>query len=156
MRSQILLLTILLGATQACSPAEPESAEIPRVILFSWDGAAHWTLTEALERAELPNLRRLVDEGAWADGMISSFPTKTAAAHALLWTGRYGHQSGITANSLLLEPAAERTRLETQSGFYSHRLKAESLWITTAPGSNRIGQSFPLLRLVVFVPRPAH
>jgi predicted AlkP superfamily phosphohydrolase/phosphomutase len=118
------------------------------VVLFSWAGAAQWTLEEALERAELPNLRRMVDEGAWADGMVSSFPTKTAAAHAMLWTGRYGHQSGITANSLLLEPAADHTRLETQSGFYSNGLKAEPLWVTTArAGLNTYAlhatQSFP-------------
>ncbi len=131
--STVMLLSALLWAQGCTSPGQRRSREeTRRVILFSWDGAADWTLREVLERTELPNLQRLVDEGALADGMVSSFPTKTAAAHAMLWTGRYGHQSGITANSLLLEPAADHTRLETQSGFFSDGLKAEPLWVTTA------------------------
>ncbi len=126
-----MLLAALLWA-QGCGSPGQRQGETPRVILFSWDGAAHWTMVEVLERTDLPNLQRLVDEGVWADGMVSSFPTKTAAAHAMLWTGRYGHQSGITSNSLLLEPAAEHTRLETQSGYFSYGLKTEPLWVTTA------------------------
>jgi predicted AlkP superfamily phosphohydrolase/phosphomutase len=131
--SMLMLLGPAFWAGQGCAkPIPVEAAPTQRVILFSWDGAAQWTLKRVLENADLPNLRRLVDEGAWADGMVSSFPTKTAAAHAMLWTGRYGHQSGITANSLLLEPAAEHTRLETQSGYFANGLKSEPLWVTTA------------------------
>ncbi len=84
----------------------------PRVILFIWDGAAQWIESRFLAEGKLPHLQRMVREGAWSDGMITSYPTKTAAAHAVFWTGVYGHTSGITGNSVLLEPPAEHTRLE--------------------------------------------
>lgn len=85
-----------------------------------------------LAEGKLPNLQRLVREGNWSDGMITSFPTKTAAAHAMLWTGTYGHTNGITGNSILLEPASEHSLLEGRSGYFSNGLKAEPLWVTTA------------------------
>jgi predicted AlkP superfamily phosphohydrolase/phosphomutase len=123
--------TLLAVAAIGCGPAG-EREPAGRVILFSWDGTAHWATEEVLERAELPVLSRFVEEGAWADGMVSSFPTKTAAAHAMIWTGRYGHQNGVTANSLLLQPAAEHTRLESTSGYFGDALEAEPLWTMTA------------------------
>lgn len=64
--------------------------------------------------------------------MISSFPTKTAAAHAVFWTGVYGHTSGITSNSVLLSPPADHTLLEWESGYFSHPLRVEPIWVRTA------------------------
>jgi predicted AlkP superfamily phosphohydrolase/phosphomutase len=64
--------------------------------------------------------------------MISSFPTKTAAAHALLFTGQYGHTSGITGNSVLRFPPSAGSRLETLNGFFSDSLRIEPLWARTA------------------------
>ncbi len=112
--------------------AAPRVQAPSRVILVSWDGAAYWMASRLLSEGKLPNLARLVREGNWSDGMISSFPTKTAAAHAMLWTGTYGHTNGITGNSVLLEPASEHSRLESRSGYFSDALKAEPLWVTTA------------------------
>ncbi|MFQ5790244.1 MAG: alkaline phosphatase family protein [Acidobacteriota bacterium] len=120
--STALLLTAL-------SPGEERPA---RVILFSWDGAPFWITSRLLEEGKLPHLQRLVREGAWSDGMVSSFPTKTAAAHAMLWTGVYGHASGITGNYLLRNPARSHSRLERQSGYFSHGLKVDPVWVRTA------------------------
>ena len=85
-----------------------------------------------LAEGRLPNLQRMVREGAWSDGMITSFPTKTASAHAVFSTGVYGHTSGITANFLLRSPPSEHTRLERESGFFSHPLRVDPLWVRTA------------------------
>ena len=104
----------------------------PRVILFVWDGAAHWIVSRILAEGKLPHLQRMVREGAWSDGMITTYPTKTAAAHAAFWTGVYGHTSGITGNSVLLEPPAEHTRLEKESAFFSHSLRVDPIWVITA------------------------
>lgn len=108
--------------------AEPR----PRVVLVSLDGAGHEMASRFLAEGALPNLTRIVSEGAWSDGMVSSFPTKTAAAHALLFTGHFGHTSGITGNSLLKVPPAEGSRLETVSGFFSHPLRVDPLWVLGA------------------------
>ncbi len=112
--------------------AAAEEESFPKVILFSWDGAAYWMTSRLLSDGHLPNLQRLIKEGMWSDGMITSFPSKTAAGHAMIWTGTYGHTSGITGNSILLEPASEHDRLENRSGYFSDALKAEPLWVMTA------------------------
>ena len=104
----------------------------PRVILVSWDGAGYEMTSKLLAEGRLPNLQRMLREGAWSDGMVSSFPTKTAAAHAVLFTGHYGHRSGITANELLLLPASEHNRLETESGYFSNALRVDPVWILAA------------------------
>ena len=104
----------------------------PRVILVSWDGAGYEMTSKLLAEGRLPNLQRMLREGAWSDGMVSSFPTKTAAAHAVLFTGHYGHRSGITANALLLLPASEHNRLETESGYFSNALRVDPVWILAA------------------------
>ncbi|MGH9463511.1 MAG: alkaline phosphatase family protein [Vicinamibacteria bacterium] len=122
-----LLATVFVAASFP-STQEPPS----RVILFVWDGAAQWVATRLLEEGGLPNLQRIVREGAWSDGMITSFPTKTAAAHAVFWTGVYGYASGITANSVLLSPPADHTLLEWESGYFSHPLRVEPIWVRTA------------------------
>ena len=104
----------------------------PRVILVSWDGAGFALTSRLLAEGRMPNLRRMLREGAWTDGMVSSFPTKTAAAHAVLFTGYYGHQSGITGNTVLMLPAPEHDRLETLSGYFSTALRVDPVWVRVA------------------------
>ena len=64
--------------------------------------------------------------------MVTTYPTKTAAAHAVFWTGVYGHASGITGNFMLLEPDASYTRLEREPAYSSHPLRADPIWAMTA------------------------
>ncbi len=99
----------------------------PRVILVSWDGAGFALTSRLLAEGRMPNLRRMLREGAWTDGMVSSFPTKTAAAHAVLFTGYYGHRSGITGNTVLMLPASEHDRLETLNGYFSTALRVDPM-----------------------------
>jgi predicted AlkP superfamily phosphohydrolase/phosphomutase len=99
-----------------------------RVIVVSFDGAGFVTTSRLIEDGRLPNFQRLVGEGAWSDGMVSSFPTKTAAAHALLFTGQHGHTNGITANAVLRVPPERGSRLETMNGYFSDSLRAEPVW----------------------------
>lgn len=104
----------------------------PRAILISWDGAGYEMTSRLLAEGRLPNLQRMVREGAWSDGMVSSFPTKTAAAHAVLFTGHYGHTSGITGNFLLRHPKLVHDRLDTESGYFSAPLRVEPIWVRAA------------------------
>lgn len=113
------------------------SAAGPRVILVSWDGAGYVMTSRLVAEGRLPNLRRMLREGAWTDGMVSSFPTKTAAAHAVLFTGHYGHTSGITGNELLELPPAEHDRLETVNGYFSTALRVDPLWVRAAREGRR-------------------
>jgi hypothetical protein len=108
------------------------AAEPARVIVVSFDGAGYATAQHLLAEGKLPSFERMVREGAWSDGMVTSFPTKTAAAHALLFTGQHGHASGITANSVLRFPPSAGSRLETLNGFFSESLRAEPVWARAA------------------------
>ena len=104
----------------------------PRVILVSWDGAGYEMTSRLLAEGRLPNLARMRREGAWTDGMVSSFPTKTAAAHAVLFTGHYGHTNGITANLVLRPPQEQWTRLDVESGYFSGPLRVSPIWARAA------------------------
>ncbi len=109
-----------------------QAAESPRLIVVSFDAAGYVMTSRLLAEGKLPSFDRIVREGAWSDGMVTSFPTKTAAAHALLFTGRYGHESGITANSVLRLPPSSGSRLETLNGFFSDSLRVEPVWAKAA------------------------
>ncbi len=121
---------LLLAA--ACLVGAASASERPRVVLVSWGGAGYAMTSRLLAEGRMPNLTRMLREGAWTDGMVSSFPTKTAAAHAVLFTGYYGHQSGITGNSVLMLPASEHDRLETSNGYFSTALRVDPVWVRVA------------------------
>ena len=122
----------LLFALALALQTNDAAQETSRVIVVSFDAAGYVTTSRLLAEGKLPSFDRMVRGGAWSDGMVSSFPTKTAAAHALLFTGQYGHTSGITANSVLRYPPSAGSRLETMNGFFSDSLRAEPVWARAA------------------------
>lgn len=125
-----LALALALAVARFAESQEPHSPA--RVLLVSFDGAGQEMTSRLIAEGRLPNFERLVTRGAWSDGMVTSFPTKTAAAHAMLFTGYYGHTSGITGNWMLKMPPSEHTRLESTSGYFAGPLHVEPVWVTTA------------------------
>jgi len=124
-------LSFVLALALALQPFDA-ARENPRVIVVSFDGAGYAMTSRLLAEGKLPSFDRMLRGGAWSDGMVTSFPTKTAAAHALLFTGQHGHTSGITANSVLRFPPSAGSRLETLNGFFSDSLRAEPVWARAA------------------------
>lgn len=102
-----------------------------RVVLMSWDGAPQWMLQSWLSE-DLPHLRWLSSQGGGAQYSQPSLPSKTAPAHAAIWTGAYGGINGILGNRILRLPYRENTILDSQSGFAAEALEAEPLWIAAA------------------------
>ncbi len=98
-----LLVTIALAASScggvaARAPAVA-SAKARRVVLISIDGLRPEYLREADARGEkIPNLRKLVAEGALAEGMDGTWPTVTYPAHTTLVTGVRPNVHGIVNN----------------------------------------------------------
>ncbi len=125
---KVILVAVVMAGLGALGTANAR----PRVIVVSWDGAGYAMTSRLLAEGRMPNLARMLDEGAWTDGMVSSFPTKTAAAHAMLFTGTYGHESGITGNSVWKLPAKEHDRLETWNGYFSTALRTDPVWVRAA------------------------
>lgn len=94
------------GRDEAHAPARvnlPEGRPAP-LLLISIDGFRH----DYRERAETPNLDRLVNEGVTADGLVHVFPTKTFTAHWSIVTGLHTEHHGVVANNMW-DPERERS-----------------------------------------------
>ena len=108
-----------------------------RLLVLGVDGGAHALVLEYLGAGELPNFARLEEEGAFADGMVTAFPSKTAPSFAMVWTGLPGHRNGITGNAVLAVPSEAHSLLDTRVGFSSELLRADPLWTRVARAGRR-------------------
>ena len=120
--------TGLFAAFGLCFAAFSGAAEGERLLVLAVDGGGHELVRGFLREGRLPHFARLRDEGAFADGMATAFPSKTAAAFAMIWTGRPGRETGITGNSVLAVPPSGHSLLETRDGFSAAQLRADPLW----------------------------
>jgi predicted AlkP superfamily pyrophosphatase or phosphodiesterase len=67
----------------------------PYVVLVSFDGFRH----DYVERFQLPNFKKFIKEGAAAEGLIPSFPSKTFPNHYTIVTGLYPGNHGLVDNA---------------------------------------------------------
>jgi arylsulfatase A-like enzyme len=71
------------------------------MVLVSVDGLDHRYLRQCDELGlKIPNLRRLMREGAWADGVVGEVPTITWPSHTTLLTGVPPAVHGIERNQV--------------------------------------------------------
>ncbi len=132
----LLVLVPLLITARPVSP--PVRGQMPaHAIILSWDGTVPAFVHDLLRDGKLPNLARLIDEGAFADAVTTTFPSKTAAGHASLWTGAPASITGISGNGVPRTPRSLFTILDAASGFDSTSLRAEPLWMAAARGGRR-------------------
>jgi predicted AlkP superfamily pyrophosphatase or phosphodiesterase len=109
-----LLLAGLLGAMLL-------SAEQNRLLVISIDGLDHrWLRDRDALGLRIPNLRKLVDEGMLADGVVGIVPTVTWPSHTTMITGLTGPEHGIVSNNQPGKPG--------QRWWYARFLKAKTLW----------------------------
>src|SRR5262252_1657280 len=91
MRLQIVLFLIFSSSLQAQS----------RLVLLSVDGRDHRYLRDADKLGmKIPNLRRLMREGEWADGVVGEVPTITWPSHTTMITGVPPAVHGIEQNQM--------------------------------------------------------
>jgi predicted AlkP superfamily pyrophosphatase or phosphodiesterase len=92
------LVLIALVASVLPAPAEPQPGV--SVVLISIDGLKPDYVLEADKHGlKIPNLRRLVAEGAHASGVIGVLPTVTYPSHTTMVTGVAPAKHGVIANS---------------------------------------------------------
>ena len=88
---KILLLLIFAAALSARQP----------LVVVSVDGLDHRYLRDADKLGlRIPNLRRLMKEGAWADGVVGEVPTITWPEHTTMLTGVPPAVHGIERNQM--------------------------------------------------------
>ena len=93
----------LLAAAIAVVALLPLAAapDAPRVLLISIDGLMPSAYIDPALAARTPNLRRLAQEGVWADGVVGVTPTVTYPSHTTLITGVEPARHGIYDNRIL-------------------------------------------------------
>jgi predicted AlkP superfamily pyrophosphatase or phosphodiesterase len=95
------------------------------VLMISIDGLRPADLLDAQARGtEVPNLQRMVRDGAWASGVRGALPTVTYPNHTTLVTGVWPDRHGIAANNTF-----DPLRRSAEGWYwYAPAIKAPTLW----------------------------
>jgi predicted AlkP superfamily phosphohydrolase/phosphomutase len=128
-------LLLFLAWTGPSRAGAPTSA---KAIVVGWDGAVPSFVRELVQQGQLPNLAKLIDDGAFADDVMSTFPSKTAPGFASLWTGAPPRVHGISGNRIPREPRSDQTVLESTSAFLAARLLAEPIWASARSAGRKV------------------
>src|SRR5580704_4979222 len=89
-------IVLLFGAM----PAHGQKKDAALLVVISIDGLRPDYITAAdAHGAKVPNLRRFMTEGAYADGVTGVVPTVTYPSHTTLMTGVWPSKHGILANT---------------------------------------------------------
>lgn len=93
---------LVISGIMCLGPAFGQSGETRgdanHVVLISIDGFAAYHLENA--GLQLPNIRRLVDNGVWAESSRTVFPSVTHPSHATLITGVSPRKHGVVGNEM--------------------------------------------------------
>jgi hypothetical protein len=120
----VTAITLLAGAASAQQPVQK-----PLLLLISIDGLRPDYVTAAdAHGAKVPNLRRFLTEGAFAQGVVGVIPTVTYPSHTTLITGTAPATHGILANTTF-DPLREN-----RGGWYwySEDIRVATLWDVAA------------------------
>ncbi len=129
MKPMLFALSILALALPCAAQARP-------VLMISIDGLRPGDVIEAEQRGlKVPNLRRLLDEGAHAEGVIGVLPTVTYPSHTTLLTGASPAAHGIV-NNTTFDP------LQINQGgwyWYASDIKVPTLWSAAGAAGLSVG-----------------
>jgi predicted AlkP superfamily pyrophosphatase or phosphodiesterase len=131
----VLIVLLLVGgvadlaAQQSASGGtnKPEHRDKPYVVLVSLDGFK----AEYLDRMPLPNLRRVMQRGTRAKGMVPVFPSLTFPNHYSLVTGLHPGRHGIVSNRFY-DPARKASYAYTDPNLVSDGTwyGGEPIWVS--------------------------
>lgn len=116
----VLAVLLWVGVALAQQPVQN-----PLLLMISIDGLRPDHVTAADGRgSKIPNLRRFLTEGTFADGVQGVIPTVTYPSHTTLITGVWPTKHGILANTVF-DPLREN-----QSGWYwyAEDIRVPTLW----------------------------
>jgi predicted AlkP superfamily pyrophosphatase or phosphodiesterase len=104
-----------------------------RLLFISLDGLGYQNLTKDPAARELTVLHELAkQQNSIFSALQTSFPSKTAAGHAALFTGAWSGANGIFSNTTPLKGRSTHSLRDTVSGFRSDSLTAEPIWTAAA------------------------
>ncbi len=123
-----LAVSVVAPAIQAQQKAEPV------LVLISIDGLRPDYVTAADEHGlKVPNLRKLMKEGAYAEGVTGVVPTVTYPSHTTLVTGVWPVKHGIWANTTF-----DPLQKNYQGWYwYAEDIRVPTLWDAAAAAGRR-------------------
>ena len=127
---RIMLFALLV----VCHGIAPATAE--PVLMISIDGLRPGDVLQAEQRGlKVPNLRRFLAEGVYADGVRGVLPTVTYPSHTTLLTGASPARHGIVSNTTF-DP-----QQINDSGWYWYAsdIKLPTLWSAAAAAGMTVG-----------------
>jgi predicted AlkP superfamily phosphohydrolase/phosphomutase len=136
-RTPLVILIAALAVLLATIPSLVSAQSPSRAIVLAWDGTVPAFVHEMLRQGKLPNLAKLIKDGAFADDVIVGFPSKTAPGFASLITGAPPSVTGITGNRVPRAPRDQFTILESVAGFSEAPLRAEAIWAAARRAGKR-------------------
>lgn len=129
-RKQIASLILFLSVTVA-GLALPivrgqDSGGVPErhVVVVSIDGLGASWMTNPPPTLRIPNLRKLMEEGTYAQGVWGTYPSVTYPSHTTMVTGRMPAEHGIYSN-LSSREAGKNTK---DWYWYANSIKVPTLW----------------------------
>jgi hypothetical protein len=137
------LLLIASAFSFASGEKRGEQVKAKRAIVISLDGLDARYLNRRDEFGlKIPNLRRLMSEGATARGVVSVFPSVTYPAHTTIVTGAYPARHGIVGNEMMDAPPGVSPR---EWYWYARDIRAETLWDAARKRGLKVGMvSWPV------------
>jgi predicted AlkP superfamily pyrophosphatase or phosphodiesterase len=126
LRVLLVAVSALIGESAgAGSAAAQQPVQTPLLLMISIDGLRPDYVTAAdAHGARIPNLRRFLQDGAFAQGVVGVIPTVTYPSHTTLITGVSPATHGIFANTTF-DPLREN-----RQGWYwySEDIRVATLW----------------------------
>jgi predicted AlkP superfamily pyrophosphatase or phosphodiesterase len=96
----VFLCILLVGLALGMPAIQAQEKPAPLLVMISVDGLRPDYVTAADGHgAKVPNLRKFLREGAYAEGVIGVVPTVTYPSHTTLVTGVWPAKHGIWANT---------------------------------------------------------
>ena len=123
------LFGTLVVAVVALWAKVPDTAAPPLLVMISIDGLRPDYITAAdAHGAKVPNLRRFLKEGTYAEGVQGVVPTVTYPSHTTLITGVWPAKHGILGNATF-----DPLRKNAEGWYwYSEDIKVPTLWDAAA------------------------
>jgi predicted AlkP superfamily pyrophosphatase or phosphodiesterase len=123
------LLFALAGIFLFSSNTLSQEQASPLLVIISVDGMRPDYITEAdAHGAKVPNLRRFLKEGTYAEGVVGTVPTVTYPAHTTLVTGVSPAKHGIFANTTF-DPLQQNLQ---GWYWYTEDIRVPTLWDAAA------------------------
>ncbi len=122
----LFIFIITLLSTCSIHRQIPQEDFKPTLILVSFDGCRY----DYPNMATTPALDEMAAEGVKADGLKTSFPSKTFPNHLTIVTGLYPEHHGIIANRIYDDVNDETYTLGNGAVLESKWYQGEPVWVT--------------------------